>query len=177
MLTSLCLPAGHGAHGVGLLPQQHPTPPRAGGGSRGYPHASPVVACGQGCIPTSCHLFPQDKAILQVLETPPPAANVALDFLSSPVQRGYAGSPRLKRPDFRGTSPKSFSQRFLRQVRALRVSCSSLPLPSAPEAVPSSAMPLSPYETHHQAGIHGCDHIPGAQLVPVMPACPCSSHL
>lgn len=130
MLTSLCLPAGHGAHGVGLLPQQHPTPPRAGGGSRGYPHASLVVACGQGCIPTSCHLFPQDKAILQVLETPPPAANVALDFLSSPVQRGYAGSPRLKRPDFRGTSPKSFSQRFLRQVRALRESCSPLPLPS-----------------------------------------------
>ncbi|NWZ25449.1 PATL2 protein, partial [Asarcornis scutulata] len=70
-----------------------------------------------GSCPSSIPPHPvlEDKAILQVLETPPPAANVALDFLSSPAQRGYAGSPRLKRPDFRGTSPKSFSQRFLRQ--------------------------------------------------------------
>ncbi|NXK47801.1 PATL2 protein, partial [Chauna torquata] len=57
----------------------------------------------------------EDKAILQVLERPPPTANVTLDFLGSPVQRGYPGSPRLKHPDFRGMSPKPFSQRFLRQ--------------------------------------------------------------
>ncbi|KGL73884.1 Protein PAT1 2, partial [Tinamus guttatus] len=61
------------------------------------------------------HHVLEDKAILQVLERPPPAANVALDFLGSPVQRGFAGSPRLKRPNFRVMSPKSFPQRFLRQ--------------------------------------------------------------
>ncbi|NXH74411.1 PATL2 protein, partial [Hydrobates tethys] len=67
-----------------------------------------------GSIPP--HHVLEDKAILQVLERPPPSTNVALDFLSSPVQRGYGGSPRLKRPDFRLMSPKSFPQRFLRQV-------------------------------------------------------------
>ncbi|NXO60281.1 PATL2 protein, partial [Aramus guarauna] len=62
------------------------------------------------------HHVLEDKAILQVLERPPPSTNVALDFLGSPVQRGYGGSPRLKRPDFRLMSSKSFPQRFLRQV-------------------------------------------------------------
>ncbi|XP_027322324.3 protein PAT1 homolog 2 isoform X1 [Anas platyrhynchos] len=91
-----------------------------------------------GSCPSSIPPHPvlEDKAILQVLETPPPAANVALDFLSSPVQRGYAGSPRLKRPDFRGTSPKSFSQRFLRQQPPLmlRSTCSPRPFPPARRA-------------------------------------------
>lgn len=41
---------------------------------------------------------------------------MALDFLGSPIQRGYGGSPRLKRPNLRLMSPKSFPQRFLRQV-------------------------------------------------------------
>ncbi|NXP55904.1 PATL2 protein, partial [Heliornis fulica] len=57
----------------------------------------------------------EDKAILQVLERPPPSTNVALDFLSSPAQRGYGASPRLKRPDLRLVSSKTFPQRFLRQ--------------------------------------------------------------
>ncbi|XP_031472062.1 protein PAT1 homolog 2 isoform X2 [Phasianus colchicus] len=61
------------------------------------------------------HHMLEDKAILQVLERPPTATNVALDFLGSPVQRGYVGSPRHKRPDFRGMSPKSFPQHFLQQ--------------------------------------------------------------
>ncbi|KAI6077946.1 Protein PAT1-like protein 2 isoform X1 [Aix galericulata] len=91
-----------------------------------------------GSCPSSIPPHPvlEDKAILQVLETPPPAANVALDFLSSPVQRGYAGSPRLNRPDFRGTSPKSFSQRFLRQQPPLmlRSTCSPRPFPPARRA-------------------------------------------
>ncbi|RLW03626.1 hypothetical protein DV515_00006233, partial [Chloebia gouldiae] len=57
-----------------------------------------------------------DKAILQVLERPPPSANMALDFLGSPVQRGYGGSSRLKCPDLRLMSPKPFSQCFLQQT-------------------------------------------------------------
>ncbi|XP_074011837.1 protein PAT1 homolog 2 [Numenius arquata] len=61
------------------------------------------------------HHVPEDKALLQVLERPPPSTNVALDFLGSPVQRGYGGSPRLKRPNLRLMSPKSFPQHILRQ--------------------------------------------------------------
>ncbi|XP_063202268.1 protein PAT1 homolog 2 isoform X2 [Chroicocephalus ridibundus] len=70
-----------------------------------------------GSCPSSIppHHVLEDKAILQVLERPPPSTNVALDFLGSPVQRGYGGSPRLKRPDLRLMSPKSFPQHFLRQ--------------------------------------------------------------
>ncbi|NXD85441.1 PATL2 protein, partial [Halcyon senegalensis] len=67
-----------------------------------------------GSIPP--HHVLEDKAILQVLERPPPSPNVALDFLGSPVQRGYGGTQRLKRPDLRLMSPKSFPQRFLRQT-------------------------------------------------------------
>ncbi|POI26668.1 hypothetical protein CIB84_009582 [Bambusicola thoracicus] len=70
-----------------------------------------------GSCPSSIppHHMLEDKAILQVLERLPTATNLALDFLGSPVQRGYVGSPRQKRPDFRGMSPKSFPQRFLQQ--------------------------------------------------------------
>ncbi|XP_046755175.1 protein PAT1 homolog 2 isoform X3 [Gallus gallus] len=85
-----------------------------------------------GSCPSSIppHHMLEDKAILQVLERPPTATNMALDFLGSPVQRGYVGSPRQKRPDFRGMSPKSFPQRFLQQVQVFRDSCFALPLPS-----------------------------------------------
>ncbi|KAM6119191.1 protein PAT1 homolog 2 [Pterocles gutturalis] len=77
----------------------------------------------------------EDKAILQVLERPPPSTNMALDFLSSPMQRGYGGSPRLKRPDFRLMPPKSFPQRFLRQSPLMpRSPCS--PRPFAPPRRP-----------------------------------------
>ncbi|KFV77052.1 Protein PAT1 2, partial [Struthio camelus australis] len=89
-----------------------------------------------GSIPP--HHVLEDKAILQVLERPPPSAKMALDFLGSPVQRGYAGSPRLKRPDFRVMSPKSFPQRFLRQQSPLmpRSSCSPRPFTPARRASP-----------------------------------------
>ncbi|XP_067161789.1 protein PAT1 homolog 2 isoform X2 [Apteryx mantelli] len=89
-----------------------------------------------GSIPP--HHMLEDKAILQVLERPPPSANMALDFLGSPVQRGYVGSPRLKRPDFRVMSPKSFPQRFLRQQSPLmaRSACSPRPFTPARRASP-----------------------------------------
>lgn len=95
----------------------------------GSPCVSLMVLSSQGSISFICHLLPQDKAILQVLERPPTATNMALDFLGSPVQRGYVGSPRHKRPDFRGMSPKSFPQHFLQQVQVFRDSCFA-PLPS-----------------------------------------------
>ncbi|XP_054024749.1 protein PAT1 homolog 2 [Dryobates pubescens] len=70
-----------------------------------------------GSCPSSLpsHHVLEDKAIVQVLERPPSSPNVALNFLSSPLQRGYGGSPCLERPDLRLVSPKSFPQHFLQQ--------------------------------------------------------------
>ncbi|XP_042660009.1 protein PAT1 homolog 2 isoform X2 [Tyto alba] len=65
------------------------------------------------------HHMLEDKAILQVLGRPPPSTKVALDFRGSPVRRGYGGSPRVKRPNLRLMSPKSFPQRFLQQQSPL----------------------------------------------------------
>ncbi|XP_015728189.1 protein PAT1 homolog 2 isoform X3 [Coturnix japonica] len=102
------------------------------------------MAWGSGPSSTPPHHMLEDKAILQVLESPPTAASMALDFLGSPVQRGYVGSPRHKRPDFRGVSPKSFSQRFLHQLPLLPRSTSS-PRPFPP---PRRA---SPFFTSNQS--------------------------
>ncbi|XP_042741657.1 protein PAT1 homolog 2 isoform X1 [Lagopus leucura] len=92
-----------------------------------------------GSCPSSIppHHMLEDKAILQVLERPPTATNMALDFLGSPVQRGYVGSPRHKRPDFRGMSPKSFPQHFLQQQPLIPCSTSS-PRPFPPPRRASS---------------------------------------
>ncbi|XP_010149080.1 PREDICTED: protein PAT1 homolog 2-like [Eurypyga helias] len=91
-----------------------------------------------GSIPP--HHMLEDKAILQVLERPPPSTNVALDFLGSPVQRGYGGSPRLKRPDLRLMSPKSFPQRFLRQTTGY---ASPTPFQSVSPNISSPTQPLA----------------------------------
>ncbi|XP_052663380.1 protein PAT1 homolog 2 isoform X3 [Harpia harpyja] len=91
-----------------------------------------------GSCPSSIppHHVLEDKAILQVLERPPPSTNMALDFLGSPVQRGYGGSSRLKHPNLRLMSPKSFPQHFLRQSPLMtRSLCSSRPY--APARRPS----------------------------------------
>ncbi|XP_064578072.1 protein PAT1 homolog 2 isoform X4 [Zonotrichia leucophrys gambelii] len=84
-----------------------------------------------GSVPR--HLMLEDKAILQVLERPPPSPNMALDFLGSPVQRGYGGSSRLKCPDLRLMSPRPFSQCFLQQAPMMspRSPCSPQPFPPA----------------------------------------------
>ncbi|XP_009696748.1 PREDICTED: protein PAT1 homolog 2 [Cariama cristata] len=91
-----------------------------------------------GSIPP--HHVLEDKAILQVLERPPPSTNVTLDFLGSPVQRGYGGSPRLKRPDLRLMSPKPFPQRFLRQTTGY---ASSTPFQPMSPNISSSPRPLA----------------------------------
>ncbi|NWX92559.1 PATL2 protein, partial [Nothoprocta ornata] len=96
-------------------------------------------SCPAGLAPR--HVL-EDKAILQVLERPPPAASVPLDFLGSPVQRGFAGSPRLKRPDFRVMSPKPFPQRFLRQAAGF-----ASPAPFRPVS-PNLGTPLRPLAMH-----------------------------
>ncbi|KFP50575.1 Protein PAT1 2, partial [Cathartes aura] len=88
-----------------------------------------------GSIPP--HHVLEDKAILQVLERPPPSTNMALDFLGSPVQRGYGGSPQLKRPDLRLMSSKSFPQRFLRQQSPLMPRSPCSPRPFTPARRPS----------------------------------------
>ncbi|KAJ7412272.1 Protein PAT1 2 [Pitangus sulphuratus] len=83
-----------------------------------------------------------DKAILQVLETPPPSTNMAFDFLGSRVQRGYGDSPRLKHPDLRLRSPKSFPQRFLQQTAGY-----TSPAPFQPRS-PTMDSPLQPLAMH-----------------------------
>ncbi|XP_021262383.1 protein PAT1 homolog 2 isoform X2 [Numida meleagris] len=106
-----------------------------------------------GSCPSSIppHHMLEDKAILQVLERPPTATNVTLDFLGSPVQRGYVGSPRLKRPDFRGMSPKSFSQRFLQQSAGYMS-----PTPFSPLS-PNIGTPPRPLAMHFGPVSHSLD--------------------
>ncbi|KAM9515289.1 protein PAT1 homolog 2 isoform 3-T3 [Guaruba guarouba] len=101
---------------------------------------SKVWGSSPGSIPPP-HML-EDKAIVQVLERPPPSSNVALDFLGSPVQRGYGGSPRLKRPDVRLVSPKSFPQRFLRQTTGY-----TSPTPFQPMS-PNMSRPPRPLAMH-----------------------------
>ncbi|NXK83501.1 PATL2 protein, partial [Amazona guildingii] len=93
-----------------------------------------------GSIPPP-HML-EDKAIVQVLERPPPSSNVALNFLGSPVQRGYGGSPQLKRPDVRLVSPKSFPQRFLQQTTGY-----TSPTPFQP-VLPNMSRPPQPLAMH-----------------------------
>ncbi|NXJ70745.1 PATL2 protein, partial [Rostratula benghalensis] len=86
------------------------------------------------------HHVLEDKAILQVLERPPPpSTNVALDFLGSPVQRGYRASPRHKCPNLRLMSPKSFPQHFLRQSAGY---ASPTPFQPMPPKIGSPSQPL-----------------------------------
>ncbi|NWI33106.1 PATL2 protein, partial [Sula dactylatra] len=97
-----------------------------------------------GSCPSSIppHHVLEDKPIFQVLERPPPSSNMALDFLGSPVQRGYGGSPHLKHPDFRVMSPKSFPQHFLRQTAGY-----AAPTPFRPMS-PNVSSPPQPLTMH-----------------------------
>ncbi|XP_019388784.1 PREDICTED: protein PAT1 homolog 2 isoform X2 [Crocodylus porosus] len=95
-----------------------------------------VWSSSPGSIPS--HRMLEDKAILHVLERVPPTSHMSLDFLGSPVQRGYPDSPGLKRPNFRMMSPKSFPQRFMRQSPMMPRSLYS-PRPFTP---PRRASPL-----------------------------------
>ncbi|XP_017672486.1 PREDICTED: protein PAT1 homolog 2 isoform X1 [Lepidothrix coronata] len=82
----------------------------------------------------SPHHVLEDKAILQVLKRPPSSTNMAFDFLGSCVQRGYGDSPRLKHPDLRLMSPKSFPQHFIQQQAPLmppHSPCPPRPFPPA----------------------------------------------
>ncbi|XP_006020328.1 protein PAT1 homolog 2 isoform X5 [Alligator sinensis] len=96
-----------------------------------------VWSSSPGSIPS--HHMLEDKAILQVLERVPPTSHMSLDFLGSPVQRGYPGSPGLKRPNFRMMSPKSFPQRFMRQQSPMMPRSLYSPRPFTP---PRRASPL-----------------------------------
>ncbi|NXI05006.1 PATL2 protein, partial [Pachycephala philippinensis] len=93
-----------------------------------------------GSIPH--HLMLEDKAVLQVMERPPPPTNMALDFLGSPVQRGYGGSPQLKRPDLRLMSPKPFPRCFLQQTAGY-----APPTPFQPRS-PTMGSPPRPLGMH-----------------------------
>ncbi|XP_019388785.1 PREDICTED: protein PAT1 homolog 2 isoform X3 [Crocodylus porosus] len=96
-----------------------------------------VWSSSPGSIPS--HRMLEDKAILHVLERVPPTSHMSLDFLGSPVQRGYPDSPGLKRPNFRMMSPKSFPQRFMRQQSPMMPRSLYSPRPFTP---PRRASPL-----------------------------------
>lgn len=98
-----------------------------------------------GSVPR--HLMLEDKAILQVLERPPPSPNMALDFLGSPVQRGYGGSSRLKCPDLRLMSPKPFPQYFLQQAPMM-----SPPSPCSPQPFSPACRPPALFSPSQTAG-------------------------
>ncbi|KAG8450206.1 hypothetical protein GDO86_002736 [Hymenochirus boettgeri] len=61
----------------------------------------------------------EDKAILRVMEKAPYIQPSNLDFLGSPVQRGFMSSQRLKGPESGAMSPKTFRPRFMRQQSPL----------------------------------------------------------
>ncbi|MEE6467972.1 hypothetical protein FKM82_008123 [Ascaphus truei] len=57
----------------------------------------------------------EDKAILRVMAKTPNFPPANLEFLGSPMQRGYVCPQRLKGPEMGLMSPKAFRQRFMRQ--------------------------------------------------------------
>ncbi|XP_064245121.1 LOW QUALITY PROTEIN: protein PAT1 homolog 2 [Passer domesticus] len=87
-----------------------------------------------GSVP--CHLMLEDKAILRVLERPPPSSN--LDFLGSPVQRGYGGSSRLKAPDLGLGDISLLSQCFVQQAPLMSPRSPCSPQPFSPACRPSA---------------------------------------
>ncbi|OCT91256.1 hypothetical protein XELAEV_18014307mg [Xenopus laevis] len=63
--------------------------------------------------------LPQDKAILRVMEKAPYLPPTNLEFLGSPLKRGFMSSPRLQEPEMGFMSPKSYRSRFTRQQSPL----------------------------------------------------------
>ncbi|XP_075710681.1 protein PAT1 homolog 2 [Rhinoderma darwinii] len=61
----------------------------------------------------------EDKAILRVMDKAPYIPPTNLEFLGSPMQRGYMCPPRLKCPDMGRMSPKPYRQHFIRQQSPL----------------------------------------------------------
>ncbi|XP_069800707.1 protein PAT1 homolog 2 [Dendropsophus ebraccatus] len=59
----------------------------------------------------------EDKAILRVMDKAPYIPPTNLEFLGSPIQRGYM--QRLKGPEMGRMSPKPYRQRFIRQQSPL----------------------------------------------------------
>ncbi|KAM4046419.1 protein PAT1 homolog 2 [Anomaloglossus baeobatrachus] len=61
----------------------------------------------------------EDKAILRVMDKAPYIPPTNLEFLGSPMQRGYMCTQRLKGPEMGRLSPKPYRQRFIRQQSPL----------------------------------------------------------
>ncbi|KAM4795613.1 protein PAT1 homolog 2 [Rhinophrynus dorsalis] len=81
----------------------------------------------------------EDKAILRIMEKAPYLPPANLEFLGSPMQRGFMGSPRLKGPEMGMMSPKPFRQRFMRQQSPL---VPRSPRPSFPFTPPRRPPPV-----------------------------------
>ncbi|XP_018100501.1 protein PAT1 homolog 2 isoform X1 [Xenopus laevis] len=61
----------------------------------------------------------EDKAILRIMERAPYLPPTNLEFLGSPLQRGFMPSQRLQGPEMGAMSPKPYRPRFMRQQSPL----------------------------------------------------------
>ncbi|KAG8590944.1 hypothetical protein GDO81_006980 [Engystomops pustulosus] len=78
----------------------------------------------------------EDKAILRVMDTAPYIPPTNLEFLGSPMQRGYMCTQRLKGPEMGRMSPKPYRQRFIRQQSPLMPRTMRPPFPFTPPRRP-----------------------------------------
>ncbi|KAE8621530.1 hypothetical protein XENTR_v10004866 [Xenopus tropicalis] len=74
----------------------------------------------------------EDKAILRVMERAPYLPPANLEFLGSPLQRGFMPSQRLQRPEMGVMSPKPYRPRFMRQQSPLVPRSMRPPFPFTP---------------------------------------------
>ncbi|KAM5180799.1 protein PAT1 homolog 2 [Mantella aurantiaca] len=88
---------------------------------------------------TSAGQILEDKAIVRVMDKAPYLPPANLEFLGSPMQRGYMCAHRLKVPEMGRMSPKPFRQRFQRQQSPLVPRSMRPPFPFTP---PRRAAPL-----------------------------------
>uniref|UniRef100_A0A803JXA6 Protein PAT1 homolog 2 n=1 Tax=Xenopus tropicalis TaxID=8364 RepID=A0A803JXA6_XENTR len=95
----------------------------------------------------------EDKAILRVMERAPYLPPANLEFLGSPLQRGFMPSQRLQRPEMGVMSPKPYRPRFMRQspgfvsqtpFRPMSPNVSTPTRPMTPKMVRMHFGPMSP---------------------------------
>ncbi|XP_063298778.1 protein PAT1 homolog 2 [Pelobates fuscus] len=96
--------------GIGSAWAEFDTEYDTSGMDSGMWEASPRASVGQ---------ILEDKAILRIMDKAPYLPQANLDFLDSPIQRGYLCSPRLQCPEMGIMSPKPYRQRFMRQQSPL----------------------------------------------------------
>nr|BAR91323.1 Pat1a protein [Glandirana rugosa] len=94
---------------------------------------------------TSAGQILEDKAILRVMDKAPYLPPANLEFLGSPMHRGYMCAQRLKGPEMGRLSPKPFRMRFPRQQSPLVPRSMRPPFPFTPPR--RAAPPFTPNQS------------------------------